>query len=130
MRRWTVPAVPFALSLLLSLCTVGTHPFWQDSGVYLTAVKELGVLYAPGFVLYEVLCKAWTLLFYFLDFTLAVHLFSSVCAAGAAAGLSVAVRDLLRSRGPVFKVFPEDPGQSRISWSRKSFGRSGLSCGR
>src|SRR5204863_6614282 len=109
MRRWAVPVVPLLLSLLLSLISVGSHPYWQDSGVYLTAVKELGVLYAPGFVLYEVLCKAWTVLFFFLDFTLAVHLFSSICAAGASAAIAVAVRDLLRSRGPLFTVSPEDP---------------------
>jgi len=110
MKRWAVPGIPFALSLCLSLATVGAHPFWQDSGVYLTAVKELGVLYPPGFVLYEVLCKAWTLLLFFVDFTLAVHLFSSICAAGAAAALALAVRDFLRSRGPVFNVLGEDPG--------------------
>lgn len=110
MKRWVVPGLPFALSLGLSLATVGAHAYWQDSGVYLTAVKEMGVLYAPGFVCYELLCRAWTLLWFFLDFTLAVHLFSSVCAAGAAAALAVAVRDYLRSRGPVFKTLPADPG--------------------
>ena len=59
MKRWAVPGIPFALSLCLSLATVGSHPFWQDSGLYLTAIKDLGVLYPPGFALYEVLCRAW-----------------------------------------------------------------------
>ena len=49
------------LSLILSLCTVGSKPHWQDSGIYLVAVKEFSVLYPPGFVLYLSLCKAWTL---------------------------------------------------------------------
>src|SRR6185503_15152419 len=102
MRRWIVPAIPFAFSLSLSLSTVGPHPYWQDSGVYLTAVKELGVLYPPGFGLYLVLCKFWTLALFFVDFTLAVHLFSSLCTALAAATVSVAVRDLLKSRGRLF----------------------------
>ncbi|HLY12393.1 MAG TPA: DUF2723 domain-containing protein [Planctomycetota bacterium] len=110
MRRWAVPAVPFALSFCLSIATVGPHPYWQDSGLYLTAVKELGVLYPPGFVVYELLCKGWTLLLFFVDFTLAVHLFSSLCAAAAAGVMAVAVRDFLRSRGPVFRTLPEDPG--------------------
>jgi len=110
MKRWIVPAVPFAVSLLLSLSTVGSHPYWQDSGLYLMAVKELGVLYPPGFGLYLVLCKAWTLVLFFVDFTLAVHLFSSVCAALAAGTLAVAVRDLLRSKGRLFRVFDQDPG--------------------
>jgi hypothetical protein len=110
MKRWAVPGIPFALSLCLSLATVGTHPFWQDSGLYLTAIKELGVLYAPGFVVYEVLCRAWTVLLFFVDFTLAVHLFSSVCAALASGVIAVAVRDLLRSREGNFKVVQGDAG--------------------
>jgi len=109
-KRWSVPGIPFAVSLCLSLATVGSHPFWQDSGLYLTAIKELGVLYPPGFVLYELLCFLWTKLFFFLDVTPAVHLFSSVCAALAAATTAVATRDLLRTRGKMFQVAPEDPG--------------------
>jgi hypothetical protein len=109
-KRWSVPGVPFAVSLCLSLATVGTHPFWQDSGLYLVAIKELGILYPPGFILYEVLCFLWTKLFFFVDFTLAVHLFSSFCAALAAGAAAVATRDLLRSRGKIFHVTEEDPG--------------------
>jgi hypothetical protein len=95
--RAFVPGVPFAVSLALSIGSVGAHPFWQDSGTYLTAVKELGVLYPPGFVLYELLCRIWTGLFFFLDFTLAVHLFSAACAALAAGAMAAATRELLRS---------------------------------
>lgn len=109
-KRWLVPVVPAAFSLLLSFLTVGSYPFWQDSGVYLTAVRELGVLYAPGFALYLVLCRLWTLLLFFVDFTLAVHLFSSLCAALTSGVVALAVRDLLRSRGPLFRVTTEDPG--------------------
>ncbi len=108
-RRWLVPGAPFALSLALSLSTVGTQVYWQDSGLFLAAVHELGVLYPPGFVLYLLLCKAWTALFFFIDFTLAVHLFSSACAALAAAVLALAARDLLRSRG-LFRIADGDPG--------------------
>jgi len=104
MRRYGVPLVPFAVSLLLSAFTVGSSVGWQDSGFFLAAVKDLGVLYPPGFVLYLVLCKTWTLLLGFVDFTLAVHLFSSVCAAGAAAAIAVAARELLRSEGPLFRL--------------------------
>src|SRR6185436_8611530 len=112
MKRWIVPGVPFLLSLSLSLATVGSHPYWQDSALYLMAVKELVVLYPPGFGLYLVLCKTWTLILFFLDFTLAVHLFSSLCGALAAGTLAVAVRDLLRSRGATFRVFEQDPGET------------------
>src|SRR5579872_353967 len=102
MRRALVPGIPALLSLTLSAFTIGTHVGWQDSGFYLAAVRDLGVLYPPGFPLYLVLCKAWTLLFGFVDFTLAVHLFSATCVALAAGSLAVAARDLLRSAGPLF----------------------------
>lgn len=107
-RRWAVPAIPFTLSLCLSGFTVGPHPYWQDSGLYLTAVKELGILYPPGFVLYEVLCFLWTRVLFCVDFTLAVHLFSSICAALAAGVISMATRDFLRSRGKIFGGLSED----------------------
>lgn len=90
-EEWRAILPPVLLSLALSAFTVGTRPQWQDSAIYLTAVREFGVLYPPGFVLYLVLCKAWTLaaepLF---GFTLAVHLFSSLCAAAAAGALASA----------------------------------------
>src|SRR6185295_1977034 len=104
MRRGVLPAIPFVVSLALSFSTMGSHVYWQDSGFFLVAVKELGILYPPGFALYVLLCKAWTLAFGFLDFTYAVHLFSAVCAAGAAATLAVAARDLLRTKGPIFRT--------------------------
>jgi tetratricopeptide (TPR) repeat protein len=90
-------APPFALSLLLSAFTVGTHPQWQDSSLYLSAVRELGVLYPPGFVLYLLLCKAWTLVLGpVFGFTLSVHLFSAACAAGAAAAVAGAALAVTR----------------------------------
>jgi hypothetical protein len=95
MRRWIVPAVPFVFSLSLTLSTVGNHPHWQDSGVYLTAVKELGVLHPPGFCLYLVLCRLWTVALFFVDFALAVHLFSSLRATLAAFYLG----EIARKRG-------------------------------
>jgi hypothetical protein len=81
---------------VLSLSTAGAHCHWQDSGFFLAGVKDLGILYPPGFVLYLLLAKAWTLLFSFLDFTYAVHLFSSACAATAAAAIGLAGRELVR----------------------------------
>src|SRR4051812_19803135 len=92
-RRWLVPGLPFALSLALSAATVGSHIHWQDSGFYLTAVHDMGVLYPHGFVVYQVLCKAWTGLLFFVDFVLAVHLFSTLCAALAAGVLALAARE-------------------------------------
>jgi len=103
-------AVPFALSLGLSIATVGGTVHWQDSGFFLCAVKEAGVLYPPGYVLYVLLARAWTLVFFFVDFTWALHLFSSACAAAGAATLGRAAAALLRSRGRLFRVAEAGPG--------------------
>ncbi|MBV8879897.1 MAG: DUF2723 domain-containing protein [Planctomycetaceae bacterium] len=101
MKRVVVPGIPFCFSLLLSLCTVGSHAYWQDSGHFLTAVREMSVLYPHGFVLYLVLCKGWTLLAApLLGFALAVHLFSSLAAAAGAAFTALAARDFLRKLEP------------------------------
>lgn len=102
MRKALVPGLPFALSLLLSLSTIGSHIYWQDSGLFLTAVHDMGVLYPHGFVVYQLLCKLWTSLLFFVDFVLAVHLFSAVCAASASAVLALAARDFLK--GPSREV--------------------------
>jgi len=106
MRRGFVPGVPFVFSLLLSACTVGSHVFWQDSGYYLTAVRDFSLLYPHGFVLYLLLCKAWTFIAAPLfGFVLSVHLFSSLMAAGGAAFTALAARDFLR------KAAPEKPAE-------------------
>ncbi|HLY10411.1 MAG TPA: DUF2723 domain-containing protein [Planctomycetota bacterium] len=109
MRRFVVPGIPFLFSMVLSLSTAGSHVAWQDSGFFLVAVKELGVLYPPGFPLYLLLCKAWTLVLGGVDFTYAVHLFSATCAALAAGTLAVAAHDLLVTKGPLFHTV-EDGG--------------------
>jgi tetratricopeptide (TPR) repeat protein len=96
LSRWGVPLAPAAVSLVLSLSTVGSTVYWQDSGFYLTAVHEFSVLHPHGRVLYLLLCKAWTFLVAPLaGFTLAVHLFSSLCAAAAAGTLALAAREFL-----------------------------------
>ena len=108
MKRWAVPLVPFAFSLILSLTTAGSTVFWQDSGFYLTAVHEFSVLYPHGFVLYLLLCKAWTFVAApIFGFTLSVHLFSALSAAGAAAFIALAARDFLRRLDP--ESAPEGP---------------------
>src|SRR5262249_4640772 len=97
-QAWRVAVPPIVVSLLLSACTVGSKPYWQDSGLYLTAVREFHGLYPPRFALDFVLCKAWTLLLGFVDFTLAVHLFSSVCAALSAGFLARAAEKVTGDR--------------------------------
>jgi hypothetical protein len=104
LRRRAVPAIPFVFSLALSLTTVGSNVFWQDSGFYLSAIHDLAVPASHGFVLYLFLAKAWTIVVAPLaGFTLSVHLFSAFCAAGAAAFLADAARAFLK------RMWPEGP---------------------
>jgi hypothetical protein len=110
MKAWGPPVAAAAFSLALSLSTVGGNVHWQDSGFNLTVIHDFAVHQPPGFVVFEVLCKTWTILLGFVDFTLAVHLFSTVCAAGAAAAVTLAVRDFLGSREfPAKGRSPGDP---------------------
>src|SRR5579864_1669618 len=96
LRSSAVPLIPFLFSLTLSMSTAGSGVFWQDSGFYLTGIHEMSVPASHGFVLYLLLAKAWALILAPLaGFTFSVHLFSSVCAAGAAAFLSMAARRFL-----------------------------------
>jgi hypothetical protein len=101
LRSWAVPAAPFLFSLALSLPTMGSTVFWQDSGFYLTGIHDLSVPASHGFVAYLLLAKLWTLAVAPLaGFTRAVHLFSAFCAAGAAAFLALAARDFLKRLAP------------------------------
>jgi tetratricopeptide (TPR) repeat protein len=109
LRRWAVPGVPFAVSLLLSLATLGSSLGWQDSGFFLAAVHEGALLYPPGFILWHALCRAWVAVLGFLPFTLAVHSFSAVCAALAAAAVALAARALLAARGPLLRTGEPGP---------------------
>jgi len=106
MKRSIVPGIPFLFSLAISSCTVGSHVYWQDSGYYLTAIRDLSVLYPHGFILYQLLCKAWTLVagppF---GFALSVHLFSSLAAAAGASFTALAARDFLR------RLYPAKPAE-------------------
>lgn len=115
-RGRLVPGVPFLFSLVLSLSTVSSNVFWPDSGFFLAGIREAGVLYPTGFVLYILISKLWTTLLFFIDFTLAAHLFCSFCAAGAAAGIAVATRDLLVSKGGWLGAGREDP-EGWAGWS-------------
>jgi hypothetical protein len=109
--------IPALFSLALSAFTVGGRIYWQDAGFFATAVHDFGLLYPPGFVLYLLLCKAWTLLLFFVPSPLSLHLFSTACAAAAAGALGLAARDLVRTNGPLFRVFAPDPGEQRAAWT-------------
>lgn len=96
-----MPLVPFAFSLALSIPTAGAFVFWQDSGFYLTGIHGMSVPASHGFVFYLLAAKLWTLAVApVVGFTPSVHLFSSFCAASAAAFLSAAARGFLKRLRP------------------------------
>ena len=49
-EEWRAALPPALLSLVLSAVTVGTRPQWQDSAIYLTAVREFSVLASLGWL--------------------------------------------------------------------------------
>lgn len=51
---------------LLYFMTASSTVYWQDSGLYLTGVKTLGIIYPPGNPLYLLFAFIWTRLFSFL----------------------------------------------------------------
>jgi hypothetical protein len=116
-----VPLLPFFVSLACSAATIGSTVGWQDSGYFLCAVHETAVLYPTGYVTYLLLCKAWTLLLFFVDFTLAVHLFSAVCVALSSGAIALAARDLIQARGSLFRTGDEDVGDLR-DWAAAGVG--------
>ena len=127
LRPWAVPLIPFLFSLTLSASTAGSTVFWQDSGFYLTAVHEFSVLYPHGFVLYLAFCKAWTWIAAPLfGFTGAVHAFSALCAAGAAACLALAARAALRRVEPEARLELPSIGAACLVAAGYSFWHSAL----
>jgi len=118
--RW-VPLVPIFVSLACSAATIGATVGWQDSGYFLCAVHEAAVLYPTGYVAYLLLCKAWTLLLFFVDFTLAVHLFSAFCAALSSGAIALAAWELAGAKGSLFRTSDEDPGPLR-PWAAMGVG--------
>ncbi len=121
MKPLWVPLAPFLLSLACSAATIGSTVGWQDSGYFLCAVHETAVLYPTGYVTYLLLCKAWTLLLFFVDFTLAVHLFSAVCAALSSGAIALGARDLIQARGALLRTGDEDVGVLR-DWAAAGVG--------
>ena len=51
--------------------------YWQDAGIFLTAIKTLGIAYPPGFPLYVMLGHVWTKLIPFGTLAQKVHSFSA-----------------------------------------------------
>jgi hypothetical protein len=96
----TLAVAPAAF--LLYALTSGDTVHWQDSGIFLAAVHDLGIPFEPGFPLYVLLAKLTSLLLPFMGFARAVTTFSNLAGAAAATVCALTAYGLTRRRhGPV-----------------------------
>ncbi len=106
----TVTAVCLAAYWL----TRGVGPYWQDSGLFLAALKTGGGLLSPGYPVYILLGRPFVWLFRLAvpgaTFAEAANFFSSSAAALAAGLTSLSIATVLR---PGYRFFgPVTPGSS------------------
>lgn len=104
----------FSLSLGLYAITLGEAPFWQDSGLFLAALRTGGGLLPPGYPVYLLLGRPFVFVFelLFRGFSpaLAGNAFSAVWAALAASLTALSVLALLRPGYRFFDAAPRGSG--------------------
>ncbi len=95
-------------SLVAYWLTRGAGPFWQDSGLFLAALKAGGGLLSPGYPVYLLLGRPFVALFDLAlpaaTFAEAGNFFSSVWAALAAGVTALSVATVL---GPRYRFFAD-----------------------
>ena len=96
--------------------TRGTGPYWQDSGLFLAALRSGGGLLSPGYPVYLLLGRPFVALFHLAlpaaTFAEAGNVFSSVWAALAAGVTALSIATVL---GPRYRFFADagtTPGPS------------------
>ncbi|MBI4243498.1 MAG: DUF2723 domain-containing protein [Planctomycetes bacterium] len=104
----------FLCSFLAYLLTLGKYVYWQDSGYFLSVIKDFGIPCAPGFPLFLLLYKLSAIIFSDLigfDFVMVVCATSAFFTSCACALISVTVYELFSSG---FKFF-QDKGTSSLN---------------
>lgn len=110
-----------AISLAAYWLTHGSGPFWQDSGLFLAALKAGGGLLPPGYPVYLLLGRPFVAAFEMLlpgrPFAEAGNMFSAIWAS-LAAGLTCLSVLTLRQSG--YRFFSKEPAReepaSPMSW--------------
>lgn len=87
--------------LIIYLLTAPQAVYWQDSGIYLAGIKTFGILYPPGYPLYELLGFGWTQLLTYifgniLPYAYYLHTLSAVFGAGASGFVALSTYNLLK----------------------------------
>jgi uncharacterized membrane protein len=99
-----IPFLLFIGSLGVYLSTMaGTIPAYRDSGDLINAIYTLGIAHPPGYPLYIVLGKLFTLAVPLGNIAFRVNLFSAVCTACAVALVYILIRRQF-SYGPSFEA--------------------------
>ncbi len=105
-----VAASVSAISLAAYWLTHGTGPFWQDSGLFLAALKAGGGLLPPGYPIYLIFGRSFVAVFEMLlpgrPFAEAGNLFSAIWAS-LAAGLTCLSILTLQQSG--YRFFSSEP---------------------
>jgi len=89
----------FVAVYIVYLLSMSATTFWQDAGIYLAGIKDLGIIYSPGFPLYVFFGWVWVglLTLWFgdaLTFAQKIHAFSGLWGAGAAIFVGLTVYDM------------------------------------
>ncbi|MBI4244602.1 MAG: DUF2723 domain-containing protein [Planctomycetes bacterium] len=93
-----VAAVVFAVTFIFYALTVGPYTYWQDTGIYLSAIKDFGIPPTTGFPLHMLISKLATIVFtdlLGLDFVMVVSLVSAFCSATASAVIALIVYEFI-----------------------------------
>ena len=79
--------------------TASSTVYWQDSGIYLSGIRTLGIIYPPGYPLYLLLAWIWTKAFLVLmpwvTFAKAVHVLSGLFGAATSFIIALSILELL-----------------------------------
>lgn len=76
-KTYYLPTALFLSTTLLYLYTMPPTVYWQDAGIYLSGIKDGGIVYPPGFPIYMILEIVWTHIVPIGNFTQKVHAFSA-----------------------------------------------------
>lgn len=93
-----ISAFTFAPLILIYKFTLPPGVFWQDSGIFLSAIYTAGIAYPPGFPLYILLGVIFTKLFPFGDFVFKVHLLSAIFGSLAASIVAICAYILINEK--------------------------------
>ncbi|KKP99035.1 MAG: hypothetical protein US79_C0001G0009 [Parcubacteria group bacterium GW2011_GWC1_38_17] len=94
----------FFATLAVYYITLAPTMFWIDAAIYLTAIKEFGIAYPPGFPLYMIIAKLWSYLSLpGFNFAQKINFLSSVFASLASAFLYLTILKIFESNFSFWK---------------------------